>query len=373
MKPRYDAEAFFNSTSFELAGHLAWSADDTHVLISSDETGIFNVHVLNVETGAQTPLTRSSGDSCFAISGFPSDDRILYTADQGGNEINHLYVRETSGEVKDLTPGEQVKAMFAGWSKDYAHFFVATNARDPKAFDLYRYRADNYASELIFQNDGGFSIARLDDERYIAILKAHSSANAAVFLVDRQANEASPRLTNRTSLPRRWCATRAMISWISPASCTNRLMPAQRIPVRRWFMFMAGAALAFRPAVFKAGINIFGVMNWVRTLKSIPAWWGEMRDRLYDLMGDPATDEERLTRISPLFHADNIRAPLLVVQGANDPRVLQAESDEIVAAVRENGVPVEYVLFDDEGHGFTKRANRIKASNAFVEFLNRYL
>ena len=90
-------------------------------------------------------------------------------------------------------------------------------------------------------------------------------------------------------------------------------------------------------------------------------------------MGDPATDGERHRAISPLFHAKNIRAPLLVVQGANDPRVLQVESDEIVAAVRENGVAVEYVLFPDEGHGFTKRENRIKASNAFVTFLDKYL
>jgi dipeptidyl aminopeptidase/acylaminoacyl peptidase len=90
-------------------------------------------------------------------------------------------------------------------------------------------------------------------------------------------------------------------------------------------------------------------------------------------MGDPATDEERHRRISPLFHAKNIRVPLMVVQGANDPRVLQVESDEIVAAVRANNVPVEYVLFPDEGHGFTKRENKIKASDAYVAFLDRYL
>ena len=74
-----------------------------------------------------------------------------------------------------------------------------------------------------------------------------------------------------------------------------------------------------------------------------------------------------------LFHAKNIRAPLLVVQGANDPRVLQVESDEIVAAVRENGVAAEYKVFPDEGHGFTKRANKIEASNLYVTFLDKYL
>jgi dipeptidyl aminopeptidase/acylaminoacyl peptidase len=137
--------------------------------------------------------------------------------------------------------------------------------------------------------------------------------------------------------------------------------------------YMVGAALAFSPDTFDVGIDIFGVMNWVRTLTSIPPWWASFKESLYDEMGDPATDGERHRAISPLFHAKNIRAPLLVVQGANDPRVLQVESDEIIAAVRENGVAVEYVLFPDEGHGFTKRENKIKASNAFVTFLDKYL
>ena len=87
-------------------------------------------------------------------------------------------------------------------------------------------------------------------------------------------------------------------------------------------------------------------------------------------MGDPATDAERHRAISPLFHADNIVRPMLVVQGANDPRVLQVESDELVAAVRANEVPVEYVLFPDEGHGFRKKDSRVTASQAYVTFLD---
>jgi dipeptidyl aminopeptidase/acylaminoacyl peptidase len=137
--------------------------------------------------------------------------------------------------------------------------------------------------------------------------------------------------------------------------------------------YMVMAALAFSPETFDAGINIFGVTNWVRTLKSIPPWWESFKEALYDEMGDPATDEERHRRISPLFHAKNITQPVLVVQGANDPRVLQVESDEMVAAIKANGVPVEYVLFPDEGHGFEKRDNRIAASEAYVRFLDKYL
>ncbi|MEC9372325.1 MAG: prolyl oligopeptidase family serine peptidase, partial [Planctomycetota bacterium] len=108
-------------------------------------------------------------------------------------------------------------------------------------------------------------------------------------------------------------------------------------------------------------------------LESIPPWWEDFKEALYDEMGDPAEDRERLHAISPLFHASNIVKPLMVVQGANDPRVLQVESDEIVEAVRDNGVPVEYIVFEDEGHGFRNKENRIEAAEGYVSFLNRYL
>ena len=137
--------------------------------------------------------------------------------------------------------------------------------------------------------------------------------------------------------------------------------------------YIVAAALAFEPKAFDVGVNIFGVTNWVRTLESIPPWWGAFRTSLYAELGDPAIDNERLTAISPLFHAENIVKPLLVVQGANDPRVLQIESDELVDKVRANNVPVEYVLFEDEGHGFRKRKNRIVASEAYLQFLNKHL
>jgi dipeptidyl aminopeptidase/acylaminoacyl peptidase len=89
-------------------------------------------------------------------------------------------------------------------------------------------------------------------------------------------------------------------------------------------------------------------------------------------MGD-FDDEEYFRSISPLFHADNIVRPLLVIQGANDPRVLKVESDDIVAAVEANGVPVEYVVFDDEGHGFTKKENRAVSARSILEFLDTHL
>ncbi|OYX03220.1 MAG: S9 family peptidase [Caulobacter vibrioides] len=137
--------------------------------------------------------------------------------------------------------------------------------------------------------------------------------------------------------------------------------------------YLALAALTFHPQSFEAAIDIFGVTNWTRTLNEAARLPESRRTALYDEMGDPATDAERHRRISPLFHASNIVKPLLVMQGANDPRVLKIESDELVAAVKANGTPVEYVVLPDEGHGFRKRENRIKAQEAYLKFLDRYV
>ncbi len=137
--------------------------------------------------------------------------------------------------------------------------------------------------------------------------------------------------------------------------------------------YMVLAALAFRPEEFAVGVDLFGISNWVRTLNNIPPWWEAFKKALYEEMGDPETDEERLHRISPLFHAERIQKPLMVLQGANDPRVLKVESDEIVDAVKGNNVPVEYVLFEDEGHGFRKKENRIKGYKAILDFLDQHL
>ena len=602
---QYDAEAFFATTSYSLAGGYAWSADDGRLLVSSDESGIFNAVALAAADGAKQPLTTSTTDSVFAVSWFPDDARILFTADKGGNEINHLFVRETSGETRDLTPGDEVKAGFAGWSEDRKYFYVVTNERDPASFDLYRYAVDGYERAMVFRNDDALEISAVSpDGSYVALVKPRTSADSDVYLFHTLEPDSEPTLITGHSgnvshsvydftrdgeklvystdehgeFNQAWTydlndGTKAPLiaaDWdvmfvtfsesgryrvsatnedartvihildsqdggevalpglppgdlaqirfsrnenklalllssdTSPsdvytvdlaagtsARLTKALNPqideahlvetelvryksfddvgipgilykprtasgSNKVPALVWVHggpggqsrtgysatiqhlvnhgyavlaannrgssgygktfyhmddrrhgdvdlkdivhartylasldwvdgerigiiggsyggYMVGAALAFEPEVFDVGVNIFGVMNWVRTLTSIPPWWESFKEALYDEMGDPATDGERHRRISPLFHAQNIKAPLLVVQGANDPRVLQVESDEIVAAVRANEVPVEYVLFPDEGHGFTKRENRITASEAYVSFLDTYL
>ena len=137
--------------------------------------------------------------------------------------------------------------------------------------------------------------------------------------------------------------------------------------------YMVLAALAFKPEEFAVGVDLFGVSNWVRTLQSIPPYWESFRKSLYKEIGDPGTDLENLRAVSPLFHADKIVKPLIVLQGANDPRVIKPESDEIVDNIKKRNGVVEYVLFDNEGHGFTKKANEIRAYKAILDFLDRYL
>jgi len=604
----HSAEVFFNTTSFGMAsssGH-AFSSETGQLLISSDETGVFNAFALDPESGTREALTTSTGNAVFAVSWFPADGRALVTMDGGGDELNHVYVRELDGTLTDLTPGDNVKADFAGWTADGTGFWVTSNERDPAAFDLYAYDAGSYERELVFENTDALQPTAISpDGRWLALDRPRTSADSDILLVDLASEDKAPQLitghegniaystytftpdsealvyaTNEhgewnqawryeietgeqsplieadwdvmyvaysnsgryrgsainadgftevtvldqdtggelllpSSVPAGDLASvrfspserqiaflvtsstaPANVHWVDLNSGEHRQLtealnpeldpeelveaeivrfesfdgltipgimyrpheasadnpvPAlvmvhggpggqsragysamvqhlvdhgyavyaannrgssgygktffhmddrrhgeedlqdivaagEYLRAQDWVQddavgviggsyggYITAAALAFHPEAFDAGINIFGVTNWVRTLESIPPWWEAFREALYDEMGDPATDAERHRAISPLFHADNIVKPLLVVQGANDPRVLQVESDEIVEAVRANGVPVEYIVFEDEGHGFLKRENRIEASNAYVDFLDTHL
>ena len=130
------------------------------------------------------------------------------------------------------------------------------------------------------------------------------------------------------------------------------------------------AGLAFAPDAFACGVDIVGPSNLNTLLKTIPPYWSTMVSIFHKRMGD---NEEFLKSQSPLFKADQIKAPLLIGQGANDPRVNKAESDQIVAAMRKNNKPVEYFVFPDEGHGFARPENNMAFNAAAEEFLAKYL
>jgi dipeptidyl aminopeptidase/acylaminoacyl peptidase len=133
--------------------------------------------------------------------------------------------------------------------------------------------------------------------------------------------------------------------------------------------------LTFTPDIFACGVDIVGPSNLVTLLSTIPAYWAPALQLFKDRVGDHTTEEGKklLMERSPLSRADKIRKPLLIGQGANDPRVKQAESDQIVKAMQEKNIPVTYVLFPDEGHGFARPENRLAFYAAAEAFLARHL
>jgi len=137
--------------------------------------------------------------------------------------------------------------------------------------------------------------------------------------------------------------------------------------------YAALVGAAFTPDVFCCAVDIVGPSNLQTLLETIPPYWKPMAAALYKRVGNPETDQEFLWSRSPLSRVRDIRIPLLIAQGANDPRVKQAESEQIVAALKEAGIDYEYMLFPDEGHGFAKPENRLKFYAAAERFLAKYL
>ena len=597
---QYSVEDFYKNTDFAGA---SWSPDATKLLVSSNTSGIWNAYTISTLGAPPAPLTQSTTNSIFALSYFPTDERIVYASDEGGNELTHIYVREPNGTVTDVTPGKKLKASFLGWASNDSSFFVSTNERDPRFFDIYQISTNGLKRTLFYQNTEGLNLGPISrDARYVALVKSRTTSDADIYLYDRVA-ASTKNITPHSGLvsnapadfspdnskllfvsdsgrefaslrsydlasgakatvyEQKWdvmganyskggryltvyvnedakFAARLLdastlqpvqlggmpdglvrgvsvsrndsafafyasdgsvpdeiyvgaIAGTSPNRLTNALNPSIRredlvvpkvvrfksydslevpgllykphqaapdakapalvmvhggpggqaqvgyfaltqalvnhgyvvfdinnrgssgygktffamddkkhgeadlgdvVASKRMLAetgyvdttkigiiggsyggYMVLAALTLAPDAFKVGVDLFGISNWVRTLESIPPWWASFRDALYAELGDPKADSARLRRISPLFNADKIKVPLMVLQGANDPRVLKVESDEIVAAAQKNGVPVEYVIFPDEGHGFVKKPNEIKGYTAVLAFVDKYL
>ena len=597
----YTIDQFMNTIRI---GNSSFSSDEKSILFHNNKTGIFNVYSVPVTGGAASQLTNSTKESTFAVSYFPSDARFIYTYDRGGNENNHLYLRELDGTERDLTPGEKVKANYLGWANDRKSFFFATNERDPRFFDIFEMPIDTLKPSLIYKDETGFDFGDISvDKKYIAFEKSGGSpADSDVYLY----NTATKEMKNITAhtgdvanSAQTFDVQSKYLYYLSDAgaefryvarydlatgktevvekapwdvfytyfsrngkyritainedartkikindTATGKLIPLPQLPnaditgvnispseklmafylngdrspsnlyvydfatkkatkltdslnpeinaddlvdsqVIRYKSFdgleipstlykpkhasaqnkvpalvlvhggpggqtrvgysaltqylvnhgyvvlgannrgssgygktffaaddgkhgreplwdiveskkylaslgyvdekkigiiggsyggyMVLAALAFKPEEFAVGVDIFGVSNWVRTLQSIPPYWESFRKSLYKELGDPSKDLENLRAISPLFHAEKIVKPLIVLQGANDPRVIKPESDEIVESIKKRNGVVEYVLFDNEGHGFTKKANEIRAYKSILDFLDRYL
>jgi len=133
------------------------------------------------------------------------------------------------------------------------------------------------------------------------------------------------------------------------------------------------AGLAFTPELYACGIDYVGVSNLFTFLNTIPPYWKPHLEMLYEMVGHPERDKALLEAASPVLHADKIRAPLLIAQGAKDPRVNVDESDQMVAALKKRGVAVEYILKDNEGHGFHNEENRFEFYEAMERFLAKHM
>jgi dipeptidyl aminopeptidase/acylaminoacyl peptidase len=131
--------------------------------------------------------------------------------------------------------------------------------------------------------------------------------------------------------------------------------------------------LTFTPEIFAAGVDIVGPSNLITLIETIPPYWEPLKAMLSHRVGNLETEEEFLKSRSPLFFADRIQKPLLIGQGANDPRVKQSESDQIVNAMQQADLPVQYALYTDEGHGFARPENRLHFFAIAEEFLAKYL
>lgn len=133
------------------------------------------------------------------------------------------------------------------------------------------------------------------------------------------------------------------------------------------------AGMTFTPELYACGVDIVGPSNVKTLLDSIPPYWGPLRNDMLLKIGDVDADADFNKKISPLFHVDNIRAPLLIGQGANDPRVKQAEADQIAFSMKAKNIPCDYVLYPDEGHGFARPPNRIDFNGRTELFLEKHL
>jgi dipeptidyl aminopeptidase/acylaminoacyl peptidase len=133
------------------------------------------------------------------------------------------------------------------------------------------------------------------------------------------------------------------------------------------------AGLTLTPELYACGVDYVGVSNLFTFMNTIPPYWEPMRQMFYEMVGDPVKDSLWLAGVSPVFLADSIRVPLFIAQGANDPRVNKNESDQMVEALKKRGIIVEYLVKDNEGHGFRNEENRFDFYRAMEKFLATHI
>lgn len=333
------------------------------------------IEVFDVEAGKNIELPNVDGKSITSV-GFSKNEKLMRFYAGGSNTPSNLYVYDLTTKKqtqltdvlnKEINPTDLVEAKvirypsFDGVTIPAIYYLPHQASKDAKVPALVWVHGgpggqsrQNFSSRIQYLVNHGYAV--------LAVNNRGSSGYGKTFFTMDDLNHGEKDLQDCVE-GKNWLANQPEID-------------ADKIGIigGSYGGYMTMAALTYTPEEFAVGVNIFGVTNWMRTLKSIPSWWESFREALYKEIGDPySADSLRLKKISPLFHTDKVTKPLMVLQGAKDPRVLQVESDEIVAGVKKNGVPVEYVLFEDEGHGFVKKANQIEANKRILQFLNTHL
>ncbi|NJW54384.1 TolB family protein, partial [Salinimicrobium oceani] len=164
---KYTIEEFYENTR---VGGGVFSEDEKKLLMDSDESGIFNLYEIQLADGSKKQITNSTTDSFFAIDYVPGSGEILYSADKGGNEISHIYLLGKDGKSKDLTPGENEKAMFGSWSDDKKSMIYLSKVRDPQFFDVYKMDIGKWEPQMIYRNDKGFQLEGISHDENLLML-----------------------------------------------------------------------------------------------------------------------------------------------------------------------------------------------------------
>ena len=184
---QYTIEQFMNTTSI---GGSSFSYDETKILITSNESGIYNAYEIPVTGDEPKALTNSEGSSIFAVSYFPEDDRFLYRMDDNGNEIWHLYAQDGYGNSTELTPDSAARAVFYGWAHDLKSFFYGYTKRDPRFTDIYEMTVYGYESKLLYEIESGYSFNGIsDNKKYMVLSKSINTNDSDLYLYDFEAKE----------------------------------------------------------------------------------------------------------------------------------------------------------------------------------------
>lgn len=351
------------------------SWNEKYRVIGINEDAKTQVKIINQETGEEVQLPAIEGGSISSVNISKSETMARLTVSTSASPSNIYVYNFESGELKKLTntlnPEIDANSLVEGQVVRYKSFDgleIPAIYYQPKQAS-----AGNKVPGLVWVHGGPGGQSRLS---YFALIQYLVNHGYAILAVNNRGSGGYGKTFNH--LDDKNHGDKDLKDCVAGKDffASTGVVDMDKIGIMggSYGGYMTMAALTFEPEAFDVGVNIFGVTNWLRTLKSIPPYWESFRKALYDELGDPTTEDSvRLYNISPLFHTQNVTKPLMVLQGANDVRVLQVESDEIVAGVKANGVPVEYVIFDDEGHGFRKNENAIEGYGQIKVFLDKHL